>query len=651
MSLHFHRFQSRLLAFLLLPLVVVLSAVYFAVDNANSANAYALITRDLQIGMANFNATIADRDENLAIAGDALSRDFAFRQAWNTDRLTLLSAMENLRDRLVTADFIALVDADSQQLLADTRRPDIEGITPEWLPLIRQAEALDRQGEYPEAADVIVLDGLPYHLTVLPLLTPDLVGWVILGFEVGATFTEEFKQSVSADVSVLVADANGHWHVSGSTLPEPLPGELAAAFADTVNITDNAGYPLLQLDGADYVTLASAISADGTSVQVALQRSLAAQLQPYDALSQRLFTIFALGIIVLLTALMLVSRNVTRPLQLLTRGARRISAGDFTASVEIDHRDEIGQLATAFNAMAKGLAEKERVRDLLGKVVSPEIANELMSKQLELGGEEREITVFFTDIRGFTTLCEGRSPQQILALLNEYFSALTIVIEQHGGVVDKYIGDAVMALYGAPVVCRDAPERAIRTALAIRPALAALNQSFAQRGLAPISMGIGINTDSVVVGNMGSQSRLNYTAIGDGVNLASRLEGLAKRYGARVIVSESTATAAPAFLCLPLDLVRVKGKQAPVRILEPLIERDKASATLLKLVAQFEDFLRLWQGGLFPLATTALHLVIEQARSEPEFNQDLLELYRRRLAQLTDTPPPEWDGVYICDEK
>lgn len=654
MALQFQRFQSRLLAFLLLPLLGVVAAVYVAVDNANTANAYALITRDLEIGIANFNAAIEDRNDNLAIAGDALSSDFAFRQAWNTDRLTLLSAMENLLDRLVTADFIAMVDADSQLLLADTRRPELNGVMPEWLPLIQQAEALDRQGEYPEAADVIVLDGLPYHLTVLPLLTPDLVGWVVLGFEIGTAFTEEFKQSVSADISVLFQYKGARWQVSGSTLPASLPAALAAAFTGAASDTQ---YPLMQLDGADYVTLASAISADGNSVQVVLQRSLAAQLQPFEALQQRLFTIFAMGLILMMAALMLVSRNITRPLQLLTGGARRISAGDYAASVEIPHRDEVGQLATAFNTMAKGLAEKEKVRELLGKVVSPEIANELLSKQLELGGEEREVTVMFTDVRGFTALCEGRSPQQILALLNEYFSALTAVIEQHGGVVDKYIGDAVMALFGAPVVYSDAPKRAISAALAVQPALVALNQSFMQRGLKPIAMGIGINTDRVVVGNMGSQSRLNYTAIGDGVNLASRLEGLTKRYSCCVIVSESTAMAAPEFLYLPLDLVRVKGKQEPVRILQPLVERAHASAALLQMVAQFEAFLTLWQKGLFEQANDALKAIIMTDRLAPEtdacgeFNYQLLKLYQLRLTQLLTSPPPAWDGIFTHNEK
>ncbi len=644
MTLQFQSFQTRLLVYLLLPLLLVLSAIYIAVDRANTNNASAIIQRDLEIGVTNFNAAIENRNDNLAIAGEALTGDYAFRQAYNTDRLTLLSAMNNLLGRLTTADFIAMVDADTHQLRVDTRRPQLQSVVPEWLPLLTAAEALDNKGEFPEASDAIVLDGHPYHVTVLPFLNPDLTGWIAIGFEIGDSFTEDFKKSVSADVSVLFKDDHG-WRISGSTMPEQMQPQLIAAFQSS-----SGPYSLLRLDATDFVSLANPLNKDG-NVQVLLQRSLAAQLQPFNALQQRLFTIFAVGLSVLVASLMLLSRNVINPLQLLTRGARRIAAGDYQQQVTIPHKDEIGELATAFNAMATGLAEKEKVRSLLGKVVSPAIANELLSKQLELGGEEREVTVLFTDVREFTALCEGRSPKEILALLNDYFTMLSTVIEAHDGVVDKYIGDAVMALFGAPVRDSAAPTQAIRAALAIKPALAALNEVFIARGLKPLAMGIGINTDRVVVGNMGSQSRMNYTAIGNGVNLASRLEGLHKRYRAAVIVSASTAAAAPLFLYLPLDLVRVKGKQEPVRVFEPLGEREAARPALIEAVTLFENFLQLWQAGRWQAAAAALDYYAHASALLPELDNDLIALYQHRLQQFTQSPPSAWDGVFTYDEK
>ena len=644
MPLHFQRFQTRLLVLLLLPLLCVLLAVYLAVERANTRSALTLIERDLAIGIANFSAALDERNESLAIAGDALSGDFAFRQAWNTDQLTLLSAMDNLLGRLVSADFIAMVDADNGLLRADSRRSDLSNVEPEWRVLIDDAEALDRAGEYPEAADALILDGRPYHLTVLPLFTPDLGGWVTLGFELGPEFTALFKESVSADISVLFRTADDRWQIGGSTLPETLLLQLAEGF---VPQTDDS---LLSLAGEDYITLSQPLSGSG-DVQVVLQRSLTAELAPARALRRQLLAIFAAGILVLVAALLLVSRKVTLPLQWLTAGARRISGGDYSARVDLAQRDEVGQLATAFNSMASGLAEKERVRELLGKVVSPAIANELLQRPPELGGEEREVTVLFTDVRGFTTLCEGREPQQVLALLNEYFSVLTTVIEQHGGVVDKYIGDAVMALFGAPVLCEDAAERAVRAALAMQVALDDLNARLAERGLLPLVTGVGINSDRVVVGNMGSQSRNNYTAIGDGVNLASRLEGLSKRYGVAVVVSDSTRRQAPDYLYLPLDLVRVKGKQQPVEIFEPLLPIGAATPALLASVAAFRHFLDLWRQGHWPAAAEALEHYAGLAGAEPRLDNNLTALYRQRLQQVADAPPGHWDGVSTFADK
>ncbi|HTQ99948.1 MAG TPA: adenylate/guanylate cyclase domain-containing protein [Candidatus Acidoferrum sp.] len=643
MNLSFQHFRTRLLVLLLIPLLAVLIAIYLLVARANSGNAQELIRHDLAIGAANFNAAVTDRNDNLAIAGDALSSDYAFRQVLTADRATLLSAMNNLLGRLVTADFIALASARDGKLLADTRRPDLKDAVTEWQSLIDRAKALDTKGEYPEASDVLVIDGKPYHVTVMPMLAPDLVDWLAIGFEIGGPFTASFKQTVAADVSVLFRDRDGRWQVSGSTLPAPLPAQLAASFTGSGNSS------LVRLGDDDYVTLTNPLSKTA-EVQVVLQRSLAEQLAPFKALQQRLIAIFALSMLVLVAVLVLLARNVTQPLQLLTLGVRRIAAGDYGQQVQIAHRDEFGELATAFNAMAGGLAEKERVRALLGKVVSPAIANELLGKQPELGGEEREVTIMFTDIHGFTTLSEGRPPQQVLALLNEYFTMLGAVIEQHHGVVDKYIGDAVMALFGAPLADADAARHAMEAALAVAPALARLNAAMTARGLPRLTMRIGIHNDRVVVGNMGSQERLNYTAIGDGVNLASRLENLCKPYGVDIIVSDSIRAAAPQFLYLPLDLVRVKGKQTPVRI-HTVLPADVTDQVALRAVHRFEHFLQRWQRGDWQAAAAALDDYEAGAAHLPALRNGIVALYRQRLQRFMQSPPHDWDGVFSFDEK
>jgi adenylate cyclase len=222
------------------------------------------------------------------------------------------------------------------------------------------------------------------------------------------------------------------------------------------------------------------------------------------------------------------TRSVSRPVLQLADGARNIAEGNYQHRVHLQQEDELGSLATSFNQMSEGLAERDRVRDLLGKVVSREVAAELLQKGIALGGEEREVTVLFSDLRNFTGMSEALPPQEMIGILNHYFTRMSAIVEKHGGVVDKYVGDALMALFGAPVAKDGDADRALKTALEMTAALDELNRDWHERGLPTIDVGIGVNTDVVIAGNMGSETRLNYTVIGDGVNLASRLEGRRK---------------------------------------------------------------------------------------------------------------------------
>ncbi|MEM7016192.1 MAG: adenylate/guanylate cyclase domain-containing protein [Pseudomonadota bacterium] len=305
-------------------------------------------------------------------------------------------------------------------------------------------------------------------------------------------------------------------------------------------------------------------------------------------------------------------------------------------------------LSFALGDRFKILGEEKAAREqLLGKVVSPAIADELMSKDLELGGEERQATILFSDIRGFTTLSENRSPKEILQLLNEYLSEISTVIDRNHGVVDKYVGDEVMALFGAPLQRPDDAANAVRTALKMREALTGMNQSFQQRGMPEISLGIGINTGLVVAGNMGSETRLNYTVIGDSVNLASRLEGLTKQYGVELVVSESTKAAALEFVYRELDKVRVKGKLEPVKIYEVMGTQNTVSEVVLQEIEAHHQALTLFQAQSWQDAQTAFAELREQY---PQIR--LYQLYQERIAAYLESPPDDnWDGVYTLLEK
>jgi adenylate cyclase len=268
---------------------------------------------------------------------------------------------------------------------------------------------------------------------------------------------------------------------------------------------------------------------------------------------------------------LVLARSISEPVRQLAAHTEKIAAGDYATRLTLDRADELGQLATAMNQMSVGLSERDRVRDLLDKNVSPEVATALLRDGAALGGQEREVTILFADLRGFTTLSEQLTPHELLTLLNRYLDRMSAAIEAHGGVIDKFIGDAIMALFGAPVAQADAADRALAAALAMEKALVQLNAELATEGIAPLAIGIGVNTACVVAGNIGSSRRLNYSVIGDGVNVASRLQSLTRtpEYHTNIITSAATLAALgdpKKFAPRPLGRVPVKGRAEPVEI-------------------------------------------------------------------------------------
>jgi len=260
------------------------------------------------------------------------------------------------------------------------------------------------------------------------------------------------------------------------------------------------------------------------------------------------------------------------------------------------------------------------------------------------------VTVLFSDVRNFTALCEGRGPEEILSLLNLYLTQVSNLIEDNGGVVDKYIGDAVMALFGAPLEMGNDAANAVETGMGMRRILVDLNRGFAEQGLPQIGIGIGINTGLVVAGNMGSERRLNYTVIGDGVNLAARLEGLTKKYGLEIIVSESTRRAAPGYVYRKLDRVRVKGKKDAVGIYEPLGESDALDAAERRDLEIFDGAMRDLRLRHWDPARSALSR-LRHGDADGRYAK-LYGVYLERLEHYVAEPPDsEWDGTVEFSEK
>jgi adenylate cyclase len=246
---------------------------------------------------------------------------------------------------------------------------------------------------------------------------------------------------------------------------------------------------------------------------------------------------------------------------------RRLEQQEYVKVETVRTGDELEDLANGFNQMVDGLRERDKLRVTMGKYMTEEVLQHVLAGEVELGGKLLEITILFCDLRGFTTFAEKRSAQELVGILNEYFTEMVDCVMGEGGVVDKYIGDNIMAVFGAPVSRPDDAMRAVRSALAMRAALAKLNARFAERGIEPLRFGIGLHTGEVVAGNIGSAKRMEYTVIGDAVNVASRLESKTKDLETDLLISDATRERLdPSIDVEAIGEVNVKGRAQAVKI-------------------------------------------------------------------------------------
>jgi len=289
--------------------------------------------------------------------------------------------------------------------------------------------------------------------------------------------------------------------------------------------------------------------------------------------------------------------------------------------------------------------EEKFIRGTFEKYLAPDLIDELIEHpdKVTLGGDKKVLSVLFSDIRGFTSISEKMKPEKLVPFLNEYLSAMSNCILERKGMLDKYIGDAIMAVWGAPLHNYHQAHDACRSALAMSERLAEMAPSWEERGLPPIRAGIGINTGAMVVGNIGSEKKMDFTVIGDHVNLASRLEGLTKQYRVEILISEFTrAKIADAFTVRLLDRVTVKGKEEPIGLYECIAEGAPDEDTRA-WIADFERGIELYTKQDWPGARQAIEKV-KAARGGEDGPSDV---YLERVAILEQEPPGEgWDGVW-----
>lgn len=296
---------------------------------------------------------------------------------------------------------------------------------------------------------------------------------------------------------------------------------------------------------------------------------------------------------VAIVLIFLFSMTLTGPIEVLATLVRHVSKGNFdikaTEKIKGFLRDEVHELASAFDTMTEGLKERDKVKSLFSKFHGSSVAEDLMKNDIGVGGQNKEVTVFFSDIRGFTAFSENRSPEEVVEMLNEYFEVMVGIINRHHGVVDKFIGDAIMAVWGAPHTSETDTQNALMACLEMRVALVELNTKRAGRGQEPIRIGMGLHCGPAISGTIGSTERMEYTVIGDTVNMTSRIEASTKAFGADLLVSQAVVDKiGPNYLAHAAGEATVKGKSEPLRLYKVKGYRTPAGEEIV-IETEFSD--------------------------------------------------------------
>jgi adenylate cyclase len=444
-------------------------------------------------------------------------------------------------------------------------------------------------------------------------------------------------ESLQRDLERLAAQNEGF-------LAELATGDAATVGADLARLEATRNDMNARLDGvrAEMRTL---LDGAGQKTHAQQRRVIRVSL-----LVAALAALVGLGLAAAMTVAMI------RPLRRLLAGTHSVEAGALDVEIPVTSSDEIGRLTASFNKMVRELREKARIRETFGKYLDPRIVEGLVDRPelLASKGERRVMTIFFSDMKGFTDISEGLTPAALVNLINHYLTAMSESVRRNGGIIDKYIGDALMAFWGPPFCAAHEQARLACAVgleqLGLLPSVrAALPDVLGvRRNLPHIDIRIGIATGDVIVGNIGSPMAMSYTVMGDTVNLASRLEGAGKIYGTRILVSEATMEmAGDAFEFREIDTVLVVGKREPQRIFELLGRHGEVDPSVLELAGQFSEGLAAYRRRAWSDAEAAFKRCQEIA---PEDGPT--RTFLQRIPQLSGQAlADDWNGVWRLAEK
>ncbi len=560
------------LAFSSLILVLLLVTLWFT-QLVVSNQVQETLRRELLTTGQVFQGMVEERAARLLTNSILLAGDFALKRVIATyDPSTLTSAALNYQQR-IGVDLLWIAD-ETGVLLADSLGRQKSGRPLATFSPVK--EALESGDASTAVAEV---DGALFQLVAVPVLGPDIIGFLVLGQGIDDPLAQKLEEDTGSHISFLGIEDSlpqqvkektsshisifTHDRLFASSWPQ---AERSLLFPEGKIISDLLQRPprqtfLLSFTGERYLSILVPIDSQlPLSLYALVQRSYDDALAPLYALRRRIAGIGGGTLLIALFIGIGLAGGITSPVRTLVAGMQEVLKGNLGYRLSINREDEIGFLARSFNEMVGGLEEREKIRDIMHKVVSPQIAREMLQRGVALGGEEREASVLFADIRGFTTISETLPPPQLLHLLNAYLGRMSRVIEEEKGVIDKYIGDEVMAIFGAPLLLEDHAVRAVAAGVGMLRELGRFN---AEEGRSsPLRIGIGIASGPVVAGNVGSPERLNYTVLGDTVNVASRLQELTKEYGVPLILTEATyERVAQVFRCRLLAKVTVRGRQ------------------------------------------------------------------------------------------
>lgn len=606
--------RGKFFVFILIPTILILSAKsllsYLSAKNLLTDQMERSAINHLEASAERLHASIGQIEAGL----DVLALAEQFGEARDSRRLRMFIELKNRWGEGVTSVFMGFPDGRFIRAKTDPLPP---GYDPRTRPWYRAALALE-PGTVNDITDPYLdaSTGRPVITVLRKIISNDsgLIGVLGVDLDVDRVSRSlDRKIPVPSGGRTFLLSSQAHVLLDSQetmigrdigSSGEPLDRELSGRIQNS-----DQPFGLFTGERNGQLWLAGFHRIARTSTFYALMVPAREVFTPLFSLSVRMAALAVILVGSLLILLIFVTRKISRPILALKESAVRVAdGGSYQNPLTVKSQDEVGELTGAFNAMMDGLRQRDFIRDTFGRYVTREVVDELLGSPdgLKLGGETREITIMFSDLRGFTPLTEHLHPNQVIEILNRYLGKMTSIITRFKGTINEFIGDGILTFFGAPVQLHDNPQRAVACAVAMQLAMAEVNRENGERGLPPVSMGIGINTGDVIVGNIGSRKRAKYGVVGHHINLTSRVEGAT--VGGQILMTQSTFNLVKGWVAVGqtrtlnfkgveegVTLYDVTGVGSPYDLELPREERDEKA--LLEPLAVWVQRMRGKQAG------------------------------------------------------